>query len=671
MPENRLPSANDVLDRVARDVPALQRYIGDSQWRAYHETLREACGVEILKFDRPGRILVVKALKDAFLILRGAGYLDFSLPKETDYAILDPFHVDYFSRKLDEALPRIGRPPISGERKLFQGNPARVEKFKNRSSAPETPAAEFIWRADELAHQATGFDGKLVTQTIRKEDPGAFKKLNDSQNAAIVNSASNRLSLIWGPPGTGKSKTAKALIFGLMMKALQDDRRFRIAVTGPNWTAIDNVMSDLPAIFSEAEYGLFAVPTFSRLTSSRTDKKIHADLHPYVVPTSEPGAHDKPSPRDRLLEGLTAQRGNHIVAGTADQLWNLAKGGPSGLFDMILIDEASQMDMAHALVVMTTLDENASLVVVGDDLQMPPIHPLPAPEDCAHLVGSIYDFYRQYRKTEQNPSQAIAPKMLAENYRSNGEIVGFVREAGYGPEFVSVQPEVRIRLATPVGSKPHDWPGHLPWTDAYARILDPSRSLTAVVHKDIYASQQNEDEARLVAALCCCLESRLEPLNEESSVPMSGRDLFDKGIGIVTPHRAQQAAIIRHLEEAMPARIDKSSIYSAVDTVERFQGQQRAVIIASFGLGDSDQIASEEEFLYSLNRFNVIASRAQAKLVVILSRKLVDHLPRDRDMLRQSRLLKHFVDGYLQDSVSLKIPGFTEECELRYRRAES
>ena len=85
---------------------------------------------------------------------------------------------------------------------------------------------------------------------------------------------------------------------------------------------------------------------------------------------------------------------------------------------------------------------------------------------------------------------------------------------------------------------------------------------------------------------------------------------------------------------------------TAPDTVERFQGQEKAVMIASFGLGDVDQIAAEEEFLYSLNRFNVIASRAKAKLIVIMSRRLVDHLPRDRQALEESRLLKHYATGF-------------------------
>jgi DNA replication ATP-dependent helicase Dna2 len=88
------------------------------------------------------------------------------------------------------------------------------------------------------------------------------------------------------------------------------------------------------------------------------------------------------------------------------------------------------------------------------------------------------------------------------------------------------------------------------------------------------------------------------------------------------------------------------AIRDAVDTVERFQGQQWDVIIASFALGDPDQIEDEEEFLMSLNRFNVMASRARAKLIVLVSRTVVDHLAREVEVLRESRLLKTFVETF-------------------------
>ena len=104
------------------------------------------------------------------------------------------------------------------------------------------------------------------------------------------------------------------------------------------------------------------------------------------------------------------------------------------------------MDVAHAIVAYTRLADDASVVVVGDDLQMPPIHPIEAPEGAAHLVGSIYDFYTRYRETEPGAT-GITPIMLDRSFRSNAEIVEFVRLAGYGDELQSVNPALRIGLA--------------------------------------------------------------------------------------------------------------------------------------------------------------------------------------------------------------------------------
>jgi len=83
--------------------------------------------------------------------------------------------------------------------------------------------------------------------------------------------------------------------------------------------------------------------------------------------------------------------------------------------------------------------------------------------------------------------------------------------------------------------------------------------------------------------------------------------------------------------------------------VEGKPRQQRDVIIASFALGDPDAIQDEDEFLLSLKRFNVMASRAGAKLVVLVSQQVVDHLSGDLDALRGSYLLKSFVESFCGD----------------------
>lgn len=130
-----------------------------------------------------------------------------------------------------------------------------------------------------------------------------------------------------------------------------------------------------------------------------------------------------------------------------------------------------------------------------------------------------------------------------------------------------------------------------------------------------------------------------------AGLPHDAKGFWERAVGVVTPHRAQMGKLVTSLQTVFPNH-DPADIRSAVDTVERFQGQQRNVIVASFGLGDPDLIRAEDEFLYSLNRFNVMASRARAKLIVFTTRSLVDHLADDVDVLEQSRLLKNFAESF-------------------------
>lgn len=246
----------------------------------------------------------------------------------------------------------------------------------------------------------------------------------------------------------------------------------------------------------------------------------------------------------------------------------------------------------------------------------------------------------------------------------------FVREAGYGEDLEASPANADLRIHTTTAypaAVPAEWPGRIQWSIHYQDILSADHPLTAVVHNDRYSSQRNEEEADLVAALVVSLYTAgLSNLSAANALPYTPKEFFTYGLGIVTPHRAQQAAVFERLASIMPPEINRDAIFSSIDTVERFQGQEKAVMIASFGLGDADQIAAEERFLYSLNRFNVAASRAQAKFIAIVSRQLVDHLPRDRRALEESRLLKHFVDGFLANTRIIPLPGFGD-CELRRR----
>jgi hypothetical protein len=71
-------------------------------------------------------------------------------------------------------------------------------------------------------------------------------------------------------------------------------------------------------------------------------------------------------------------------------------------------------------------------------------------------------------------------------------------------------------------------------------------------------------------------------------------------------------------------------------------------------------IASEDEFLFNLNRFNVLTSRSRAKLIVFATKTLLEHLSNDKNVLEHSRFLKRFSESYCCDSKPMQL-GFVKE----------
>lgn len=653
MPEDRLDLQYMKIAGLKERYPAVQRLLGPADGNDFRTSVRELCKVAVTAFDRVGQAIALRLDGNFIPTLVRAGVFDLDVDGNPRFAIVDPIEIDYFVRwRLRPALKAIAAPPLSQQRRLFHDTAlTRLRMLRGPRQTRSVPAEQFIWDADNLAAEDTGLDPGPILAAVRASGRDPTPRQAD----AIARSIGKRLSLLWGPPGTGKSATAAALLFALLWEARRSGRAIRIAITGPTWVAIETVAKRVPALLREL--GLEDDVVVARLASSPpVPGSVAPELVDHVIITRD-------DPLAEIVERLSDPTRSTIVAATAQQLGRLCEEDElRPVFDFMLVDEASQMSVAHAVVAFTTLAEGASLTVVGDDLQMPPIQPIAPPEGAGHLVGSLYDFYRYYRQGEPGAA-GIMPVMLDRSFRSNREIVDFVRLAGYGPDLQAAFPDLRMRLVAGGHARLDDtFPGAEPINRFLDIALDPERPLIALVHSDEFSSQRNDPEADLVACLVWALRGQLLPASGD--VPLDPITFYRDGVGIVTPHRAQQAAVVERLSQVAGSRAEREAMMAAVDTVERFQGQEKTVMVASFGLGDIDQIATEEEFLYSLNRFNVIASRAKAKLVVLMSRKLVDYLPRDPDTLRKSRLVKHYADGHLPSLGRVSLPGLGE-CEIK------
>lgn len=670
------------LTRLPEVPQAMQQLVQAAGDWTYRQRLFEASKVSIAGLDRARGLVVVDP--DSFRPLGQEAFVTaalrtgfFSLARDAEapedqWGVLDPVTQDFSTSRIRAALRGIGNPPLAARPLMDHSaivRPARGPRGAN-ATAP-TPVDPFVWAPLTMWRAQSPFDpqpGLGVAST------GAGS-LTDRQREALETSLGRRLALLWGPPGTGKSRTARTILACLSAWSAATGRRVRALVTGPTWTAIDTVATAMPSVLEQVQSEVGGNFSLHRLVSSLDGE---ARVPPALVPHRSSADLSDPT-CGALLQQLSADTGFTLVASTPHQIARLVAAAQglrrsenlrAALFDFVLVDEASQMDLAHALMAFSGLADGASVTVVGDDLQMPPIHQVPPPAGLETIVGSIYGFYREH------PRGGVDAVMLDVNYRSNVDIVDFVRTAGYRQEFRAHFPQQRLGLCIPMSAEenaPIGWPADLEWSPEWARLLDPTEPLVAVVHGDDTASQRNEAEAHAVAALVATLWGRLGGLehgpraSQGNGGPMPLRDFLSRGVGVVTPHRAQQAAVIDRLLRSLPPQDGHGLIFDAVDTVERFQGQERMVMIATLGLGDLDQIRLEEEFLYSLRRFNVIASRAQAKLVLLVSRTLLDHIPSDPDMMRQSGMLKDFSDGFLRQSRWTQLPCFVGPVEIRTR----
>lgn len=556
--------------------------------------------------------------------------------------MLDPVHRDSFINRLKNALKAIGNPSIASSQPTVTqaiGRPRRSQQ------SPATPVADIYWNASHL-YQATVL--RVLTPVRTLLEANGFN-LNSSQWLAWEQALSHRLHLIWGPPGTGKSKTLKTIVLGAFHEAVQQNRGLRILITGPTYEAIDNVLLDVYQVITNA--GALTLPqVFTarlRSTARPVDTRIPRNID---VPTDSSN-----NTYNQLLSRLQNGQGLTLVGATVHQTFKLLSANNQSLqqfFDLILVDEASQVDVAASTLALAGLAPSGSVIIAGDPKQLPPIHKAESPIGIEHMVGPIYS----YLETRFN----LTPSILETNYRSCSTFTEFAYLANYPRSLQAHSPDLQIDLIPPLlpvnSAQPSNWPSTLYWTPEWESFLDPLLKAVCFVYPEGRSSQWNPFEADAIVSLVWLLANRLgnqllyerDPVGNflpTTSQTYTMADFWDKGIGIVTPHRAQQALVVSKLQSLFPGNAGQG-IREAVDTVERFQGQQRDIILATFALGDADSIEQEDEFLLSLNRFNVMASRTRAKLIVFVSQEVVNHLSSDIVVLRNSTLLKDFVENF-------------------------
>jgi DNA replication ATP-dependent helicase Dna2 len=505
--------------------------------------------------------------------------------------------------------------------------------------------------------------GKTFTETdslYQKVKPYLKDEFNDKQEALFHDTFRNRLSLLWGPPGTGKTTVLAGTILGWIEHHAGAGIHLRIGIGSSNYNAIDNVLNEILDLINRRTSSLGAFTCPIRVARVRSDSS---------APPLNDQIEDMPRTSTKAQGFVNALKGDDagiiVAGGTWQQLGRLAEkdhqdSEPSAQwFDLLVIDEASQVPVAAAAAYFLLLKSDGHVVLAGDHRQLGPIYGFQMKDSVQGLFDCIFSYMSE--------THNITPIQLKHNYRTNVEISAWPRKRFYSNEYEAFFPERKLDLAIDIDTKPADWPEQLPWSDQFLRILDPACPVVVISYSANTYTLSNPLEAQIVSALTLLYKKLVD--SQQSGV--TPQEFWTQKIGIVTPHRAQMASIRNLLVNAAGMTMDPPPF---VDTVDRFQGQERDLILSSYVVADKDFVSSEDSFILSSRRFNVTLTRARSKFVMLISNALLQYLPSDPDVARDAAHLQLFVEQYCGSICdTIELPFFergalsTMKCKLRGR----
>jgi len=255
-------------------------------------------------------------------------------------------------------------------------------------------------------------------------------------------------------------------------------------------------------------------------------------------------------------------------------------------FDEIIVDEASQIIESSILGI---ISQAPKTILIGDQNQLPPITvQSPLPYGFAHpeLKSLAFGSYSQSLMERLYRVHSVQPElgstaMLRNHYRMHSSIAELVSH-NYQDRLVAVRPE----QFAPLQTNPH-LPDFL-----NQRIVWIDCPVSTTLHYDAW-------QADIIVKV-------IHKLQTAGEIADPGTD-----IGIVAPFRAMIHLLRRKLA-------GWNSL--TIDTVERFQGSERRIIILCLPLrheSDLQQVQSISEDGRIDRKLNVALSRAMDRLIIL------------------------------------------------------
>ena len=414
--------------------------------------------------------------------------------------------------------------------------------------------------------------------------------------------------LLQGPPGTGKTSMALRFLVEEELNSHLLPLTSHLLLTAYTNRAVDEICSmleDAGIDYLRVGYEASCDPRFAdRLT-------------------------DRVIARNPRLDDIRQHiQDTRVIVSTTSMLQSRSFLLEMKHFSLCIVDEASQI-LEPNIIGLLTSDSIDRFILIGDHKQLPAV--VQQPDDDPSLHDCRLSLFERLLRQEHEAGREAFTAILRRQGRMHPDIAAFPNEFFYAREHL---------LPVPL---PHQEETELdyrqPSEDHLDDLLKQHRVLFFPIVNDSLSIINSSDkvnpaEATLVADL-------LRRIHRQYG------ERFDaaKTVGVIVPYRNQIAMIRREIAKLdIPQLLDIS-----IDTVERYQGSQRDVIIYSFTIHRPYQLDfltancfEEDDGEYQSSgrtidrKLNVAMTRARKQLL----------MTGKADVLQQNSIFKELILRY-------------------------
>ena len=423
-----------------------------------------------------------------------------------------------------------------------------------------------------LAQRPPKFDESLDSLVSQAKD--------DFTRVALKAQAAQDYFLLIGPPGTGKTSCA----LKKMVETFHADKGAQILLLSYTNRAVDEICKSLASIRPAVDF----IRVGSELSCDETYRT-------HLIENELASCNRRSEVYERI-------RSCRIIVGTVAAISGKPELFRLKHFNVAIIDEATQILEPQLLGILCARGEEGGnaidkFILIGDYKQLPAVV-LQSSEQSAIYEESLMSigltnlkdslFERLYRNCTARQSPLTSHPsydMLCRQGRMHPEVALFANRAFYGGRLISV-------------GLPHQ----LEDSDTVCRLA----FYPSIPEKTGTSTKINHSEARIVADL-------VARIYEDCRID------FDEArtLGIITPYRSQIALIKKEIAALGIPALNRIM----VDTVERFQGSERDVIIYSCCINSYFQLKfvsnlTEEDGTLIDRKLNVALTRARKQMFV-------------------------------------------------------